>query len=208
MKKLKHVVILALAVAALASCAQPEREGPHVTEMPNGFMFDANISSARVVFPSREMGRQLGYMTMKEDHSSVVITPFHGTSDRDDAAGARRTLKNRYSYPEYSELESLTIDEQPAWGWTETQYDRDGEVTAIQYKAVVSYEELDMTYAIEAYSSEERYMDVATLRDMASRFEYGKTEVSDAGVMMGLAAAAGFVGLIMLMGKAEKKQSR
>ncbi len=154
-----------------AGCSGPKREGPQVQNVPEGFIWDANASKARNVFPKQPKVRQGAWTTMAlgdEDHSSIYITTYQGNTDRREIAGARQDFVNRYGdYLEFGPLEDLRIDGRDAYGWLETQHYQ-GELASYEYKAVVPYDTL--TYAVEYYSSHERFMDPEAMRALVTSF--------------------------------------
>jgi hypothetical protein len=166
-----------LLAVCLASCSSPRMEGPQIPNPPDGFMYDANATQARNVFPDREIARQHAWGTMSErTNSSIYMTEHAGPSTRDAVQAARDALEVRYPYnTTYGPLQDLTIDGQPAWGWLETQYYK-GEISSMEYKAVVTLE--GTTHVIEFFSKNPKYMSEAALRELVCSFEIGRRKVS------------------------------
>lgn len=163
------ISLLTLFLGLHLHCSGPEREGPQIPKVPEGFIYDANASQGRNVFPDARQVRQSAWTTLGEDeHSSIFFTTYRGAATREEVAAARADQESRYgSYMEYGPLEDLTIDERPAWGWLETQWYRE-EIASLEYKAVVVYDSL--SYAVEFHSSEPRFMDAATLKALVETF--------------------------------------
>ncbi len=165
------LLVVGLMLSAGASCSGPKREGPQVQDVPEGFIWDANASKARNIFPDERMVRQGAWTTMAigdEDNSSIYITTYRGASDRYAIADAREDQVRRYgNHVDFGPLEELEIDGRDAYGWLETQHYK-GELSSYQYKAVVPYDTL--SYAVEYYSSHQRFMDPEAMRVLVTSF--------------------------------------
>jgi hypothetical protein len=173
-----------LAAASLTGCTSPRFEGPQVQDPPVNFIFDANASQGRNVFPDRQQIAQVAWFHAMgdRDHSSVFITTYANPSSRADVQAARNAQEQRYgNYIRYGDLESLWIDEHPAWGWLETQV-FEGGVVSLEYKMVVSYD--SVSYAVEYFSNEPEYMDAAQLRDVVMTFAVGKRELNVTAILI------------------------
>jgi len=168
-------------------------EGPQIPDPPFGFIYDANATQARNVFPDREMLSQSAWSTTGEIHNSIYITCYAGPSTQADVQAARDAQESMYKYLQYGSLEALTIDDRPAWGWLETQYHK-GNLSSLEYKAVVSYD--DVSYAVEFFADSPEYLSEAVLRDMVCSFETGKTKIDYALAAGGLLLAA--IGILLI----------
>jgi hypothetical protein len=161
-----------LIALALVGCqARPTHRGPDVVRVPAGFVYDANVQAARNFFPERPKRLERGYMTaaiMDEDHSSITITQYDGAATREQVEAAVRSEQERYGYADYGPIESLTIDHHPAWAWTELQPKNAPRWTAMNYRAVVSYE--DASYLVEFYTTHQRFLDAAKLAEVVMSF--------------------------------------
>ncbi len=171
--KARAHLIVAYTIGALAlglnlHCSGPQREGPQIPKVPEGFMFDANASKARNILADEWQLRQEAWVTMgDEEHSSIYFTTYRGAVSREEVAAAHDAQASRYGYLEYGPLEDLTIDGRAAWGWLETQVYR-GKLASLEYKAVVAYDSL--SYAVEFHSSEPRFLDPAALKALVETF--------------------------------------
>ena len=164
-------------ICLLSTCAKPRMEGPQIPNPPAGFMYDANASQARNVFPDREIIRQHAWSTRNDDtHSSIYMTEYSGSSSREQVQTARDYQEDRYggNY-QYGPVQDITIYEQPAWGWLETQYHK-GDICSLEFKAVVTIE--NVTHAVEFFSKDPRFMNEAVLCDLVCTFEIGRTKTS------------------------------
>lgn len=165
--------LMLLLATALPACSGPRFEGPQVQEPPVNFVFDANASQGRNVYPDRRQRAQVAWWhSMGErDHSSVFITTYDGPSTQADVAAARNRQAEQYGhYIRYGDLETLWIDDHGAWGWLETQI-VEGDTASLEYKAVVTYD--SVSYAVEFFSSEPEWMDPTRLREVVSSFAVG-----------------------------------
>lgn len=157
---------LFLAFAMLAGCRDQPKRG-EIPKAPEGFLFDANAVAARHVLPDRELLDQDGWLTTREPGSSIMISEYSGTTSAGEVEAARAAAARRYTYAQYSELEEVTIDGRASWGWIETQR-RDGRTCALDYVAVIPYE--DKTYTVEFGSAETRFLNPAALRELVETF--------------------------------------
>ncbi len=164
--------IAILLLLCLLGCSTPRLDGPNISKPPEGFMFDANASSARTVFPEEYIKRQFGWAKpSEENYCSIMMTEFSGSVTRTDVQAAKDYLEKRYNVPqEYSALEVVTIDKREAWGWLETQYYK-GELTSLEYVAVISYE--DCCYSIGFYAKDPAFRDLEILREIVCSFRKG-----------------------------------
>lgn len=165
-----RVVIGLLCFAAgLSGCFETAPEPADVALMPEGFIFDANASMGRNVFPDRQILHQVAWTNLAEEkHASLFMTEYHGPSTRAEIEAAREFQESRYSsYLDYGPLEEITIDGRTAYGWLETQY-FEGQLSSREYKAVVSYD--DVTYAIEFFARDPIYREAATLEEWVTTF--------------------------------------
>lgn len=168
--------VVAIAVPLLvAGCSGSGPEGPQLPGLPAGFAYDANAGAARLFFPDREMTDQAGWFTFDEDtHCSVMITTYAGAASRDQVEAAYATMAAKYTYPDYTPLESVpVIDGQPAWGWFERQKVK-GVECCLEYTAVIPYEKDDVTYTVEFFAKDPRYRTEEYLVSAVKRFRVVK----------------------------------
>lgn len=165
---MRRVRLLALIVAVglAAGCAREPKRG-RIGRAPEGLLFDANASAARLVLAGRELIDQDGWFTAGDLGSSIMISRYAGSAGTDEIEAARAGFAGRYTYAEYGELEELTIDRRPSWGWLETQ-SGSGHVSAMAFTAVIPYG--DETYTVEFWSAEPRFMDADALRKTVATF--------------------------------------
>ncbi len=174
-------LVAAFALAAVTSgCSRPTFEGPQIQDPPDRFLYDANASQGRNVFPQREQLRQGAWFSglMNDDeHSSIFITTYAGPSGRNQIEAARDAQADRYGgrSMQYGPIGSIWIDDRTAWGWVETQIYK-GKISSLEYKAVVSYD--TVSYAIEFHSSQPQWMDEQKLKAVVATFAVGRTELN------------------------------
>jgi hypothetical protein len=177
------------AVLMASGCSTPSLEGGQFEKPPVGFLFDANASKSRDLFPDSETEDQRAWMTLGEDHNSIFITQYRGTVTREQVQAARDALESKYGhYLGFGNLEEMTIDGRPAWGWLETQ-DYKGECASLEYKAVVGYEET--FYAVEFFAGRQDWRDENKLRIFVKTFKVGRTEPNLAAIAVGGLLLAG-----------------
>jgi len=184
------IVVVALLVSG---CSSPRVEGGVIPHPPTGFAFDANATQARNVYPGGNQLSQRAWGTFGEQHDSIYITEYEGSSTRTDAQGARDAQEARYGgYMQYGPLEDLTIDGRPAWGWLETQMYK-GRLASLEYKAVVSCD--DRSFAVEFYGSTDEWRDADKLRAVVSTFEIARPKPNMPAILMG--AVIGLGGIVV-----------
>lgn len=187
-------ILLSLIVLSTHGCSKPRVAGGQITRVPPGFMFDANAYAARLVFHQRESVDQRGYfyMTHDDDHCSIMLTEFSGPTSYEEAKVALEYHRKTYPGEKYGALESLRIDGQDAWGWESFQQ-HDGDLTALEYHAIVSYPDLNTTYTIEFYAGVDRFMDSKLIKATVESFAVKKEkEVSYAQIGLIALLVVGF----------------
>lgn len=199
------IVLAAILMGSGHGCSKPVLEGGQISDVPAGFLLDINATAARLVFPERKMLDQRGYFAIRdEDHCSIMITQYQGGTDFERATEARNRAAKKYGYQNYSDVEVLHIDGQPAWGWLVTQYVK-GEISSYKYTAVVSYEEDDMTYTVEFYASDPRFRNPELQKEIVQGFEVQKAGVSFGTVGLALVLAAGLGAAFRAVRKSSQK---
>lgn len=164
--------LLLFLVLWVGGCSKPLIEGSQVRKVPAGFLFDLNASAARLVFPERKMLDQRGYGTLglNDEHCSIMITEYSGATPYETVHTAYEAVKKKYPHNHrYGPLEPLFIDKQPAWGWLETQIYK-GEVSSLKYVAVISHEGEGVTFSVEFYAAEKKYMDEGFMKETIQTF--------------------------------------
>jgi hypothetical protein len=187
-------ILLSLIALSTHGCSTPLVVGGQITEIPPGFMFDANATGARLVFHEREKVDQRGYfyMTHDDEHCSIMISEFSGPTSYEEAKSALDYHRTTYPEKKYGALESMQIDGEDAWGWESFQHHK-GETTSLEYHAIVSYPELNTTYTIEFYAGVERFMDAKLIKATVGSFAVKKEkEVSYAQIGLIALLVVGF----------------
>jgi len=198
-KNLILTLTATVALTAAVGCSQPETVDGDITDPPPYFGFDINATQSRRALPDHTLIDERGYSTLGGDeHSSIHITEYESVATEAEVEKARAGAAARYSHAEYSELMNEFIDGRTAWAWTETQARRKtGEILALKYTAIIPYD--DRTFAVEFYTSQEKYMDVAVLQETVRTFEVGEASVNYALIFGGLLVAGfGFYGYARL----------
>jgi len=170
----RFIAACVVIVVVVAGCGgqRPLHKGPDVVKVPEGFIYEGHTEAARNLFPERPEVLERGYTTAAigdDDHSSISITQYDGSTTRQQVEDAVRAEQRRYGYASYSAIEPLTIDRREAWAWTETQPGSRWSHGAMTYRALVSYP--DASYLVEFYTSHKRYMDPDRLRTVVASFE-------------------------------------
>jgi hypothetical protein len=181
---------LVLVFCLLVGCSKPALEGGQFRDRPEGFAFDANATKARNVFPGREQLDQRAWATFGEDHNSIFVTHYAGPATREQVQAARDDQEARYGRKDlrFGNLEEMIIDGRPAWGWLETQTYK-GELSSLQYKAVVSYE--TACYTVEFFAGREDWQDEYALRAFVNTFEVGRTKPNVHAIVAGAVLLVG-----------------
>jgi hypothetical protein len=170
LRKAPRGVLCLVLLLLTAACAKKGPKQPQVAHVPEGMLHDANLESARLVLPGFELLDQDGWMSLNEPHRSIVFSEFEEVAAEEDVINAVTRAAARYTSAEYGEIEPLTIDRRPAWGWFERQY-IDDELAGIQFAAVIPYE--DRTWTVEYYVSEPGEADTdESLRNLVGSFRW------------------------------------
>ena len=169
-----RLLVAAAAVFALAGC-EPVYEGPQLSEVPEGLAYTNSIRTSRLPLPERRLLGQVAYtgpggMDWK---TSVTISEYEGLATRSEVEAARDRYHSRYGdrLSRYGAVEGFEIDGRPAWSYTEDGLES-GRVSRHGLTAVVPWD--DRTFSIEVSSTEERWMDRAVQRRLASSFHVAR----------------------------------
>lgn len=162
-------ILIAAVAIVVPACGPTYREGPNVAGVPEGFRYDANMTSGRPVLPNRTQVGQSGWMTFSEQHSSILFTQYQGVADEAEVRAVLDDYARRYTHQKYGAVESITIDKRPAWGWYSEQHLK-GRLASLEYTAVIPYD--DVTWAVEFYASDPRHRDPELLKKLVSSFHY------------------------------------
>jgi hypothetical protein len=148
-----------LLVAAATGCDQrPTHKGPDVVAVPEGFIYNPGMSAYRNFFGDRRKVLERGYTTASmadDDQSTITITEYDGPTTAAQVEESVRAEAEHYA--DCGPIETLTINKQPAWAWTQTQPKGAPKARSLNYRMVVSYP--DASYLVEFYATQPRFMD-------------------------------------------------
>ena len=151
------VAFVMLVASTAPGCSAPALEGYQVQAIPDGFIFDANVSKGRKIFPDRTVlseGSWWGDVRSEEPQSDIFVTRYAGNATFLESEGTRNVQADRYGNPatiDYGQVARVAIDGRAAFVWMETRYDLNGNVRSLDYKAVIPYD--TVTYAVEFSTS-------------------------------------------------------
>ena len=197
------VAIVMLVCASAPACSAPALEGYQVQAVPERFMFDANASKGRRVFPERVIlseGAWWGDVRSDEPQSDIFITRYVGNATLLESEAARNVQADRYGNPasiDYDQVARVTIDGRAAFVWMETRYDEHGAVRSLDYKAVVPYD--TVTYAVEFSTSATHRLHPDSLTSVVHSWGIAETEIYWNAIFGVCAVLAGI--LLYLMGR-------
>jgi hypothetical protein len=164
------IPLLIAVLITVPACGPTYREGPNVAGVPEGFRYDANMTSGRPVLPNRTQIGQSGWITpFAEEHSSIMFTQYSGAADEAEVRAVLDAYARRYTHQKYGAVEAVTIDKRPAWGWYSEQHLK-GKLASLEYTAVIPYD--DVTWAVEFYASHPRHRDPELLKKLVTSFHY------------------------------------
>lgn len=177
MSKTPALLAGALVLLTLVACGGPERPGPNVQKVPAGFMYDANAYQGRKVFRDVEPLDESGWFAMRgEDHSSIMITTYTGVFDSGEIRAARDAHARQWGRKsravggtDYGDVEEVEIDGHTAWAWESRQY-FDGALASVEWTAVIPYQDIEQTYAVQFHAGIEDHMDPGLIRETVQSF--------------------------------------
>lgn len=169
-----RLLAAAAAALALAGC-EPVYEGPQLSEVPEGLAYTTSIRTSRLPLPDRRLLGQYAYTAPggMDWKTSVTISEYEGLATRAEVEAARDGYHSRYGdrSSRYGPVGELEIDGRPGWSYTADGLES-GRVTRHGLTAVVPWD--DRTFCIEVSSGEEKWMDRAVQRRLASSFYVAK----------------------------------
>lgn len=184
---------LVIALVMSGSCTVPRFEGPEIQEPPEAFFSQADSYAQRRMFPEFEVVHHNAWInTAWGEFSTIYINGHPGRLGRGDVQRALGEARALAMGPvTFGELESLTIDGQPAWGWAERLETQETGLEWIAYRVAIQYD--TVTYAIELFSGDPTFKrQPDTLRAVAATFAVGevKWNLPLIAVLVGLALLA------------------
>lgn len=161
------------AVFALAGC-EPVYEGPQLSEVPEGLAYTNSIRTSRLPLTERRLLGQYAYAVPggTDWKTSATISEYEGLATRSEVESVRDTYHSRYGrLSRYGPVEDFRVDGRPAWVYSADSLSS-GKVTRHGLTAVVPWD--DRTFSIEVSSEEEKWMDHAEQKRIASSFHVAK----------------------------------
>ena len=166
---------LATLLIVLAGCEIPNFEGPQIQNISEGFRKQPDSYLQRRMFPDLEILHHDSWVSMAFGHvSRIVINGHPGVLTRADVASAQNAARAAATEPvTFGEVIQYTIDERPAWGWSERLETPEVGLQWIAFHVVVPYDTI--TYAIELNSDNPYFKSVPdTLVTIARSFAIGE----------------------------------
>jgi len=192
---------LALALLGVAACLRPSVPGYQVRGVPEGFLFNANANTGVNILPDRDIlsrGVWMGDLETFEPQSQIYVTRYAGTATIEEARTARDVQAGRYGNPasiEYAEVETVTIDERPAFTWMEIRYDEHEAIRSLEYKAVIPYD--TVSYSVEFNTSAPHRLHPDSLTRVVHSWGRGETEVLWGTIFVAGAVLVGLAALLV-----------
>ncbi len=169
-----RVLCAAVSVLVLAGC-EPVYEGPQLSEVPKGLAYTNSIRTSRLPLPDRRLLGQYAYAVPGgvDWKTSATISEYEGLTTRAEVEAVRDRYHSRYGdrLSRYGPVEDFQVDGRPAWVYSADSLSS-GKVTRHGLTAVVPWD--DRTFSIEVSSEEEKWMDRAVQRRIASSFHVAK----------------------------------
>ncbi len=160
-------------------CLAPPVEGPQLVDPPPRFGFDTNCGAARSPIPgANPIAQRCYFRTFGDDGDSVIIHRYERSLTMDTILEAHETYVDKWVHckeesrycSEASDLEPLEVAGQSAWGYSIVTH-REGEETPsdVDYIVLLPWEE--GSFAIEVHGNYEPFLEVASARELATRFD-------------------------------------
>jgi hypothetical protein len=168
-----------------SACEVPAYPGAQLQAPPAGFRIDNDAFHPRRMLPDRDVVQHSAWIGPSATaFSGIYINGHPGTVSLDDVAAAQedaRVVSGERGM--FSEIERITIDGRPAWGWFETRHVPELGSDWVAYRTVVAYDTI--SYAIEFHSSDPAVRAAApdTLRAVVATFAIGRTELNWRGIV-------------------------
>ena len=170
--------IAVLLLLNLTGCEVPNFEGAQIQNPPRRFMLQNDSYQQRRMFPERDVSRHIAWIEASDGpYSGIYINAHPGALTMDDVLLAREAAGATAENPEttFDEVERMTIDGRPAWGWAERLETPELGLDWVAYRTVVSFD--TVPYAIEFYSGDPGIKRAApdTLKTVLASFAIGET---------------------------------
>ena len=173
--------LLAVAVLLAASaCEVPAYPGAQLQAPPSGFRVDNDAYHPRRMLFDREVIDHSAWIGPSPTaFSGIYINGHVGVVTLEDVAAAQEDARAFSDEgTTFGEIERITIDGRPAWGWFETRRAPELGSEWVAYRTVVAYD--TVSYAIEFHSSDPVVRAAApdTLRAIVASFAIAHTELN------------------------------
>ena len=191
----------------LVGCDIPNFEGPQIQNAPQGFLKQPDVYMQRRMFPDLEVVHHDGWVSTAFGHvSKIVINGHPGVLTRADVADAQAGARAAAVEPvTFGDIIQYTIDERPAWGWSDRLETPEKGLEWIAFHVVIPYDTI--TYAIDLDSGDPYFKGVPdTLVTIAHTFAVGKT-TSNNPLVAFLGLCADFM-ISFQRKRAERRQER
>lgn len=166
---------LATLLIVLAGCEIPNFKGPQIQNPSLGFLSQPDSYLPRRMFPDLEVLHHDSWVSMDfGEVSRIVINGHPGVLTRADVTSAQNAARAAAKEPvTFGDVIQYTIDERPAWGWSERLETLENGLDWIAFHVVIPYDTI--TYAIELNSHSPYFKRVPdTLVTIAHSFAVGE----------------------------------
>ncbi len=167
---------LATLMIVLTGCEIPNFEGPQIQNISQGFQRQPDSYLPRRMFPDLDVVHHDSWVSMAFGQvSRIVINGHPGVLTRADVVSALNSARAAATEPvTFGDVIQYTIDERPAWGWSERLDTPERGLDWIAFHVVIPYDTI--TYAVELNSDNPYFKSVPdTLVTIAHSFAIGET---------------------------------
>jgi len=196
-----------LLIATSAACEVPNFEGPQVQTPPPAFFLQDESYQQRRMFDHLDPIYHDAWVETADGHfSGIFINGYSGTLEMEDVMAAQDSARvHAATFVRFGEIESITIDERPAWAWAEIRQNQQIGVDWIAYRAMIPYDTI--SYVVEFHGGEPGLKAKPdTLRTIVASFGIGKTTWNYP--LIAVLFGSLLLGVSVLRARAQERQRR
>jgi len=181
-----------LLLSLIWACDRPDFEGPQLQEPPDGFVRQPDSRAARSMFAYLAEVHHDAWVQSEPPHSTIRINGYAQVLGLPEVMAARDSMQAHAADPniEFGEVEPLTIDGRPAWGWEERIGGSARLLPWMAYRVMIPYD--DVSYAVEFTTEDPAFTAgaPASLSGVVATFAIGETDYNWPLILIAIALLA------------------